>query len=24
VLDSWLNTPSQIVLGRKFPSLAIL
>jgi uncharacterized protein (DUF1501 family) len=24
VLDSWLNTPSQIVLGRKFPSVAIL
>lgn len=24
VLDSWLNTPSHIVLGRKFPSLAIL
>ena len=24
VLDSWLNTPSQMVLGRKFPSLAIL
>jgi len=24
VLDSWLNTPSQIVLGRKFPTLAIL
>ena len=24
VLDSWLNTPSQVVLGRKFPSLAIL
>src|SRR5438132_9132219 len=24
VLDSWLNTPSQIVLGRKFPWLAIL
>ena len=24
VLDSWPNTPSQIVLGRKFPSLAIL
>jgi uncharacterized protein (DUF1501 family) len=24
VLDSWLNTPSQVVLGRKFPSVAIL
>jgi uncharacterized protein (DUF1501 family) len=24
VLDSWLNTPSQVVLGRKFPPLSIL
>ncbi len=24
ILDQWLKAPSQVVLGRKFPSLAIV